>query len=56
MNLRHLIAEGKRQGYLTYQQVNRYLPDEANSAEELDQLIRAFKRYGIELRNDREQI
>ncbi len=51
MNLRHLIAEGKRQGYLTYQQVNRYLPDEANSAEKLDQLLRALKRHGIELRN-----
>lgn len=56
MNLRHLIAEGNRQGYLTYQQVNRYLPDEANSAEKLDQLLRALKRHGIELRNAPEPI
>ena len=56
MNLRHLIAEGKRQGYLTYQQVNRYLPDEASSAEKLDQLLRALKRHGIELRNSPEPL
>lgn len=46
-----LIAKGKSQGYLTYDDVIRYLPDEAASAEKLDRLLVALEQCRIELRN-----
>ncbi len=39
LDLRQLIATGREQGYLTYQQVGKYLPDEDNSSEKLDNLL-----------------
>ncbi|MEX0818191.1 MAG: sigma-70 family RNA polymerase sigma factor [Pirellulaceae bacterium] len=44
-----LIATGKAQGYLTYDQVNAYLPDEDVSPEKLDNLLSALEELGIEL-------
>ena len=44
-----LIAKGKEQGYLTYDQVNDYLPDEAVNPEKLDNLLMALDEAGIEL-------
>jgi RNA polymerase primary sigma factor len=48
-DLQALIATGKNQGYLTYDQVNAYLPDEAVSPEKLDNLLIALDERGIEL-------
>ncbi len=48
-DLQTLIATGKSQGYLTYDQVNAYLPDEAVSPEKLDNLLIALDERGIEL-------
>lgn len=48
-DLRQLIAKGKTQGYLTYDEVNAYLPDEAVSPEKLDNLLMALDEQGIEL-------
>jgi len=50
--LSKLIAKGKSQGYLTYDQVNDYLPDEAVNPEKLDNLLMALDEAGIELLND----
>jgi RNA polymerase primary sigma factor len=44
-----LIATGREQGYLTYDQVNEYLPDEACNPDKLDQLLVALEEQGIEL-------
>ncbi len=44
-----LIKKGKSQGYLTYEEVTNYLPDEASGAEKLDGLIAALEGSGIEL-------
>lgn len=44
-----LIAKGKAQGYLTYDQVNAYLPDEDVNPEKLDNLLSALEELGIEL-------
>ena len=44
-----LVALGKTQGYLTYDQVNAYLPDEAVDPEKLDSLLVAIDEQGIEL-------
>lgn len=50
--LRELVATGKAQGYLTYDQVNEYLPDEAVNPEKLDNLLMALEELGIELLNE----
>ena len=47
--LTDLIKKGKTQGYLTYEEVNNYLPDETVGSEKLDELIRALEGSGIEL-------
>lgn len=44
-----LIERGKSQGYLTYDQINEYLPDDAVEPEKLDGLIVALEDQGIEL-------
>src|SRR5438552_18711123 len=49
LELHDLIAKGKAQGYLTYDQVNAYLPDEAVNPEKLDNLLIALEDMGIEL-------
>ena len=52
MDLHELVATGKAQGYLTYDQVNDYLPDEAVTPEKLDNLLIALEEQGIELVNE----
>jgi RNA polymerase primary sigma factor len=49
IDLQSLIEKGKTQGYLTYDEVNSYLPDEAVSPEKLDNLLMALDERGIEL-------
>jgi RNA polymerase primary sigma factor len=49
LDLQELVATGKAQGYLTYDQVNDYLPDEAVTPEKLDNLLIALEELGIEL-------
>jgi len=47
--LARLIAVGKRLGYLTFDEVNAYLPDEAVDPEKIDALLVALEEQGIEL-------
>ncbi len=47
--LQDLVAKGKSQGYLTYDEVIRYLPDEAVDPEKLDNLLILMDEMGIEL-------
>ena len=51
-DLRELVAKGKTQGYLTYDEVTRYLPDEAVDPEKLDNLLISLDQAGIELVNN----
>ena len=44
-----LIATGRAQGYLTFDQVNSYLPDEAVDPEKIDALLVALEEMGIDL-------
>jgi RNA polymerase primary sigma factor len=48
-DLARLIATGKRLGYLTFDEVNAYLPDEAVDPEKIDALLVALEEQGIEL-------
>ncbi len=51
IELRELIATGREQGFLTYEQVGQYLPDEDSNSEKLDNLLVALDKKGIELRD-----
>ncbi len=44
-----LIATGLSQGYLTFDQVNAFLPDEAVDPEKIDALLVALEERGIDL-------
>jgi Autographiviridae endonuclease VII len=48
-SLRDLLERGRRQGYLTYGQVNDYLPDTYVNPEKLDQLLTLLENHHIEL-------
>ena len=51
-DLQELVARGKSQGYLTYDEVIRYLPDEAVDPEKLDNLLIVLDELGIGLVNE----
>src|SRR5499427_2092272 len=52
--LKTLLEQGKEKGYLTYSQVNDYLPDDAVNPEKLDQLLLVLEEQGIELIDESE--
>jgi RNA polymerase primary sigma factor len=49
LDLQTLVVKGKGQGYLTYDDVNAYLPDQDVTPEKLDNLLAALDDMGIEL-------
>ncbi len=52
--LKAMIEQGKAKGYLTYDQVNEYLPDEAVNPEKLDQLLMILEDHEIQLIDEAE--
>ncbi len=52
--LSELIKTGQQQGYLTFSQVNLYLPDEAVNPEKLDNLMMSLEELGMEIVADKE--
>src|SRR5215471_20250186 len=52
--LKALLESGKEKGYLTFSQVNDYLPDDAVNPEKLDQLLLLLEEQGIELIDESE--
>src|SRR5712692_1319933 len=47
--IKALIDQGKKKGYLTYEEINNFLPDDQVSAEKLDQLLMTLDEQGIEI-------
>lgn len=52
-SLNELIERGKEQGYLTYSEVNDYLPDEALNPEKLDNLLMSLEELEIDIVPDK---
>ena len=53
-SVKKLIAKGKQRGYVTYDEMNDDLPDEAVSPDKLDALLMTLDEMGIELRDEAE--
>ncbi|HVT79125.1 MAG TPA: RNA polymerase sigma factor RpoD [Phycisphaerae bacterium] len=53
-NLALLVSKGKSQGYLTYEELNELLPDDAIAPDRLDALMQQFDELGIELLDEAE--
>ena len=49
-SLQRLVTEGQARGFLTFDQVNAYLPDEAVNPEKLDSLLMTLEELGLEIR------
>ncbi len=47
-----LIAKGKRKGFLTYDEINKELPDDAVNPNKLDRLLSSLDEMGIALIDD----
>ncbi len=48
-NLQQLIKSGRKQGYITFSQVNEYLPDEGVNPDKLDHLLQSLEELGMEI-------
>ena len=55
-NLALLVSRGKQQGYLTYEELNELLPDDAIAPDRLDALMQQFDELGIQLLDEAEGI
>ncbi|MCK4276044.1 MAG: RNA polymerase subunit sigma-70, partial [Phycisphaerae bacterium] len=53
-SIKKLVAKGKGRGYLTYEEMNNDLPDEAVSPDKLDALLMTLDELGIELIDEAE--
>jgi uncharacterized protein (TIGR02996 family) len=47
--LRALLETGRQRGYLTYEEVNAYLPDGPDAGEHIDRLLVLLEENGVEL-------
>ena len=51
-NIKTLVELGKKQGYLTYEEMNRSLPEEGVSPDRLDSLLMTLDELGIQLMDE----
>ena len=52
--IKELIATGKERGFLTYEELNDFLPDNVVSPEYIDEILLTLDEKGIELVDERE--
>jgi len=48
-DLKALIIKGKKQGYLTYNEINEHMPDELLSSDQIDETLMMFDDLDIEI-------
>jgi RNA polymerase primary sigma factor len=46
--LRELIEKGREQGYITFADINDYLPDEVSDPDQLDEVIQIINDLGLQ--------
>lgn len=51
-NLRKLIAQGKKQGFLTYDDINETLPPEMTKAEQIERVLNVLEEMNIQVLDD----
>ncbi len=54
--LKNLIARGKEIGYLTYEEINRYLSEDYSSGKEMDNLLLTLEDLGIRILDKEEKV
>ena len=47
--MKNLISEGKKQGYLSYDDLNKALPDDMLAADQIDETLIMFGELGIDI-------
>ncbi len=47
--LKHLIAKGKEQGYITYAEVNDHLPEDISDPDQVEEIIQMINDMGIQV-------
>jgi RNA polymerase primary sigma factor len=52
--IQELLAKGKKQGYLTYDEINELLPDDMLSPEQIDETLMLFDDNGIEVVDEKQ--
>ena len=50
--LRELIEKGREQGYITFADINDYLPDEVSDPDQLDEVIQIINDLGLQVLED----
>jgi RNA polymerase primary sigma factor len=53
--LKELLAKGKKQGFLTYDEINEMLPDDMLSSEQIDETLMMFDDNEIEVVEEKKQ-
>jgi RNA polymerase primary sigma factor len=53
--VKELLQKGKKQGYLTYDEINELLPDDMLTGEQLDETLLLFDDSGIEVVDKKQQ-
>ena len=54
-SIKALVAKGKKQGYLTYDEINEMLPEDMLSVEQIDETLMAFYANNIEVVDEKHQ-
>src|SRR5262249_32661571 len=49
LELQELLAKAKSQGFLTYEEVSAFLPDEAVGTDRIDEILSALDALGVQL-------
>jgi RNA polymerase primary sigma factor len=54
-NFEKLLALGKKKGYLTYEEINDFLPEEIISADQIEKVFAVLDREKIEITDSEEE-